>query len=118
MKKWRCLPQPLFPFFFVIISRTRAALSHFLKVFKDLAPNGVQWVKKLRYGTIVRRIGVILLLTGIVIALVSTFRDFNRLSSSMDTYIWAGLIIVGAILLIVFVIDFELKERKRRRTLT
>jgi uncharacterized membrane protein len=72
-------------------------------------------VKKLRYGAIVRRIGVILLLTGIVIALVSTFRDFNRLSSSTVTYIWVGLIIVGAILLIVFVIDFELKERKQPR---
>jgi uncharacterized membrane protein len=75
---------------------------------------GTPWVKNLRYGTIVRRIGVILLLTGIVIALVSTFRDFNRLSSSMDIYIWVGLIIVGAILLIVFVIDFELKERKHQ----
>ena len=70
-------------------------------------------MKNLRYGSIVRRIGIILLLTGIVIALVSTFRDFNRLSSSMVTYIWVGLIIVGAILLIVFVIDFELKEREK-----
>jgi uncharacterized membrane protein len=69
-------------------------------------------MKNFRYGAIVRRIGVILLLTGIVIALVSTFRDFDRLSSSMVAYIWVGLILVGAILLIVFVIDFELKERK------
>jgi uncharacterized membrane protein len=69
-------------------------------------------VKNLRYGRIVRRIGIILLLTGIVIALVSTFRDFDRLSSSTVTYIWVGLILVGAILLIVFVIDFELKERR------
>jgi hypothetical protein len=69
-------------------------------------------VKNLRYGTIVRRIGVILLLTGIVIALVSTFRDFDRLSSSMVTYIWVELILAGAILLIAFVIDFELKERR------
>jgi uncharacterized membrane protein len=68
----------------------------------------------LRYGTIVRRVGIILLLTGIVIALVSTFRDFDRLSSSMVTYIWVGLIIVGAILSVVFVIDFELKERKHQ----
>jgi len=87
-------------------------LSRFLKVFKVLATNGVQWVKNLRYGRIVRRIGVILLLTGIVIALVSTFRDFDRLSSSTVTYIWVGLILVGAILLIVFFIDFELKERR------
>ena len=70
-------------------------------------------MKNLRYGSIVRRIGIILLLTGIVIALVSTFRDFNRLSSSMVSYIWVGLILVGAILLIVFVIDFELKEREK-----
>jgi uncharacterized membrane protein len=75
-------------------------------------------VKNLRYGTIVRRIGIILLLTGIVIALVSTFRDFNRLSSSMVTYIWVGLIFVGAILLIAFVIDFELKERRLNLTPT
>ena len=66
----------------------------------------------MRYEPIVRRIGVILLLTGIVIALGSTIRDFDRLSSSMVTYIWLGLILVGAILLIVFVIDFELKERR------
>jgi len=72
-------------------------------------------VKKLRYEPIVRRIGVILLLTGIVIALGSTIRDFDRLSSSMVTYIWLGLILVGAILLIVFVIDFEVKERKLSR---
>jgi uncharacterized membrane protein len=69
-------------------------------------------VKNLNYGTIVRRIGIILLLTGIVIALASTFRDFDRLSSSTVTYIWVGLILVGASLLIVFVIDFELKERR------
>ena len=69
----------------------------------------------MRYEPIVRRIGVILLLTGIVIALGSTIRDFDRLSSSMVTYIWLGLILVGAILLIVFVIDFEVKERKLSR---
>ena len=72
-------------------------------------------MKNLRYEPIVRRIGVILLLTGIVIALGSTIRDFDRLSSSMVTYIWLGLILVGAILLIVFVIDFEVKERKLSR---
>jgi uncharacterized membrane protein len=69
-------------------------------------------VKNLRYGTIVGRIGIILLFTGIVIALVSEFRHFSRLSSSMVTYIWVGLIIAGAILSIVFVIDFALKEQK------
>jgi membrane-bound ClpP family serine protease len=68
----------------------------------------------LRYGTIVGRIGIILLITGIVIALVSTFRHINRLSSSMITYICVGLIVVGAILSIVFVIDFALKERKHQ----
>jgi uncharacterized transporter YbjL len=71
-------------------------------------------VKKLRYEAIFRRIGIILLLTGIVIALGSTIRDFDRLSSSAVTYIWVGLVVVGAILLVVFVIDFELKERKRQ----
>jgi uncharacterized membrane protein len=75
---------------------------------------GIQWVKNLRYGTIVGRIGIILLLTGIVIALVSKFRHFNRLSSSTVTYIWVGLIVVGAILSIVFVIDFALKKRNHQ----
>jgi hypothetical protein len=68
----------------------------------------------LRYVTITGRIGIILLLTGIVIALVSKFRDFNRLSSSIVTYIWIGLIIGGAILSIVFIIDFALKEKKNQ----
>lgn len=66
------------------------------------------------YGTIVGRIGIILLLTGIVIALVSQVRHINRLSSSMVTYIWVGLIVVGAILSIFFVIDFVLKDRKHQ----
>lgn len=70
--------------------------------------------KNLKYGTIIGRIGIILFLTGIVIALVSKFRDFNRLSSSMVTYIWVGLIVVGAILSIAFVIDFALKKRKHQ----
>ena len=69
-------------------------------------------MKNLGYGTIVGRIGIILLFTGIVIALVSKFRHISRLPSGMVTYIWVGLIIGGAILLIVFVVDFELKERK------
>jgi uncharacterized membrane protein len=58
-------------------------------------------VKNLRYGTIVLRIGIVLLLTGIVITIASTVRDFNRLSSSMVTYVWVGLIIVGAILSLI-----------------
>ena len=65
----------------------------------------------MRYGTIVGRIGIILLFTGIVVALVSKFRHINRLSSSTVTSIWVGLIISGTILSIVFVIDFALKER-------
>ena len=69
-------------------------------------------MKNLGYGTIVGRIGIILLFTGIVIVLVSKFRHISRLPSGMVTYIWVGLIIGGAILLIVFVIDFALKERK------
>ena len=68
----------------------------------------------MRYGTIVGRIGIILLLTGIVIALVSKFRHFNRLSTSMVTHIWVGLIVGGAILSIAFVIDFALKKRKHQ----
>ena len=69
-------------------------------------------MKNLRYGTIVGRIGIILLFTGIIIALVSKFRHFNRLNNSMVTYVWVGLIIGGAILSIVFVIDFAIKGRK------
>jgi membrane-bound ClpP family serine protease len=75
-------------------------------------------VKNLGYGTIVGRIGIILLLTGLIIALVSKFRHINRLSGSMVTYIWEGLIVVGAILSIVFVIDFVLKDRKHQQHLS
>ncbi len=88
----------------------------FFYVFKNLATNGYLIGDILRYGTMVGRIGFILLITGIVIALVSTFRHFNRLPSSMVTYIWVGLIVVGAILSVIFVIDFALKERKHQRS--
>jgi uncharacterized membrane protein len=69
----------------------------------------------LRHGTIIGRIGFILLLTGIVIALVSQFRDFNRLSSNMVSHIWAGLVAVGAVLLIVFIIDLALRKQNNQR---
>jgi len=60
----------------------------------------------MKYETIIGRIGIILLITGIIIAVVSKLRNFHRLSSSSVTYIWVGLIVVGAILFVVFVIDF------------
>ena len=74
---------------------------------------GILWVKNLSYGPIAGRIGIILLFTGVFVALVSKFRDINRLSSSTVTYVWVGLIVVGAILSVVFVIDFALKKRKQ-----
>lgn len=67
----------------------------------------------MKYGTIAGRIGIILLLTGIVIAFVSKFRNIHRLSSTTVTDLWLGLIVFGAILFIIFVIDFVLTGKKK-----
>jgi hypothetical protein len=64
---------------------------------------------------IVGRAGIILLLTGIVILLVEHFRysvHTNRLASSLVTYLWGGLTVVGLIFVLIFVIGFALNERK------
>lgn len=68
----------------------------------------------MKYGTILGRIGIILLLTGIVIAVISKLRNIHRLSSSSVTYIWVGLIVVGAILLVVFAVDFWLNTKNKK----
>jgi uncharacterized BrkB/YihY/UPF0761 family membrane protein len=67
------------------------------------------------YGTIVGKIGIILLLTGIVITIVGYLRsstNTNRIDSSLVTYIGAGLAVVGVILLLIFVIEFVSTKRK------
>jgi hypothetical protein len=67
------------------------------------------------YGTIVGKIGIILLLTGIVITIVGYLRsstNTNRIDSSLVTYIGAGLAVVGVILLPIFVIEFVSTKRK------
>jgi len=67
------------------------------------------------YVSIVGRVRLILLLTGIVILLVGHFRylvNANRLGSSLVTYLGAGLSGVGFILILIFVIGFVLNERK------
>ena len=67
------------------------------------------------YGTIVGRVGIILLLTGIVITLVGNLRssaNTNRIDSSLVTYIGVGLAAVGVILLLIFVIEFVSNKRK------
>ena len=68
----------------------------------------------MNYGTIAGRIGIILLLTGVIIAIVSKLRNFHRLSSSLTTYIWVGLIVVGTILFIVFLIDFVSQSKSKK----
>jgi uncharacterized membrane protein len=68
----------------------------------------------MKYGTIVGRIGVILLLTGIVIAVLRQFRSVHRLSSSLIVYVWGGLIVAGAILLVVFAVDFWLSSKRKK----
>jgi hypothetical protein len=65
------------------------------------------------YGTIFGRVGIVLLLTGIVIALLSHFRAINRyLDTNTKDYIAIGLVVVGVILLLVFVIDFMTNKGK------
>ena len=67
------------------------------------------------YGTIVGRVGIILLLTGIVITLVGYLRssaNTNRIDSSLVTYLGVGLAVVGVILLLIFVIEFVSNKRK------
>ncbi len=67
------------------------------------------------YGTIVGRVGVILLLTGIVITQVGYLRSSrrtNRLDSGLVTYLGVGLTVVGIILFLIFVIDFVSNQRK------
>ncbi len=67
------------------------------------------------YGTIVGRVGIILLLTGIVITLVGNLRssaNTNRIDSSLVTYLGVGLAVVGVILLLIFVIEFVSNKGK------
>jgi uncharacterized membrane protein len=67
------------------------------------------------YGTIIGRVGIILLLTGIVITLIGYLRssaNTNRIDSSLVTYLGVGLSVVGVILLLIFVIEFVSNKRK------
>ena len=67
------------------------------------------------YGTIVGRVGVILLLTGIIITLVGYFRSSrhtNRLDSGLATYLSLGLTVVGVILFLIFIFEFVSNQRK------
>jgi hypothetical protein len=66
-----------------------------------------------RYGTIFGRVGIVLLLTGIVILVLSHFRSIDRyLDSNTKNYIAVGLVVVGVILLLVFVINFMTNKGK------
>lgn len=66
-----------------------------------------------RYGTVLGRVGIVLLLTGIVIALLSHLRSINRyIDINTKNYIAVGLVVVGVILLLVFVIDFMTNKGK------
>jgi hypothetical protein len=65
-----------------------------------------------RVGTIVGRIGIILLLTEIVMTLVGHLRSTNCIDISTINYIGVGLAIAGVISLLVFVIEFVSNKRK------
>lgn len=67
------------------------------------------------YGTIVGRVGIILLLTGIVITLLRYFRSSthtNRLNSNLVPFIGLGLTVAGVILILIFVAEFVSNNRK------
>ncbi len=67
------------------------------------------------YGIIVGRVGIILLLTGIVIILFGKLRssaNTNHIDSSLVNYIGVGLAVVGVILLLLFVLEFVSTKRK------
>ena len=85
--------MPLFHIF-KDIATTKDSVGEEFEVWRDCWQN---WLYSTSYG--------------IVIALVSSFRDLHRLSSDMVTYIWVGLVFVGTILLFVFVIDFMSRDR-------
>lgn len=60
------------------------------------------------YGKISFRAGIVFLLTGVVIAIVGNFRaseNTNRINSSVATYIGIGLVVVGVISFLIFVLD-------------
>ena len=70
-------------------------------------------------GTIVGRLGIILLLTGVVISIVGYLRssaNTNRIDSTLVTYIGVGLAVVGVILLLIFIIEFASKNKKEIKT--
>jgi surface polysaccharide O-acyltransferase-like enzyme len=63
----------------------------------------------------VGRIGIILLRTGIVITLIGYFKSFsnsNRVDSSSVSYLGVGLVVVGVVLLVIFVMGFVPNKRK------
>ena len=65
------------------------------------------------YGTIVGRVGIILLITGVVIELLSHLRSTNRyIDINTKNYIAVGLVVVGVILLLIFVFEFVSNKRK------
>ncbi len=66
-----------------------------------------------RYGTIFGRVGIILLLTGLVITLLSHLRSTNHyIDINTKNYIAVGLVVVGVILFLIFVIDFMTNRGK------
>jgi len=65
-------------------------------------------------GTIVGRLGIILLLTGVVISIVGYLRssaNTNRIDSTLVTYIGVGIAVVGVILLLIFVMNLYQKRQ-------
>jgi len=68
-----------------------------------------------RYSAIVGRIGIILLITGLIVSLYKLlkFGNSNVLSSSLATYLGIGLVITGAILIAIFVYLFVKRKNHK-----
>jgi hypothetical protein len=69
------------------------------------------------YGTIVGRLGIIFTAHWIVITVVGNLRasaNNARINSALVTYLGVGLVVVGVILFLVFVIGFMSNKKKHQ----
>jgi hypothetical protein len=68
-----------------------------------------------KYNAIVGRIGIILLITGLIVLLRRLLKFTSRftvLNSSLVTYLGVGLVIAGSILVAIFIYFFVKRKHK------
>ena len=68
-----------------------------------------------KYNAIVGRIGIILLITGLIVLLRRLLKFTSRftvLNSSLVTYLGVGLVISGSILVAIFIYTFVKNKHK------